>query len=42
MSVMMHPMALHPIIVSSHESHADLLLSMEAERYIGFKSGHYI
>ena len=32
MSVMMHPLALYPIIVSSHEPHADLLLSMDAER----------
>jgi hypothetical protein len=28
----MHPMALHHMIVSSWQSHADLFLSIEAER----------
>jgi hypothetical protein len=30
---MMHPTALHHIVISSHWPHADLLLSMEAERW---------
>ena len=33
MSVTMHLMGLHPMIVSSSQPHADLLLSMEAERW---------
>jgi hypothetical protein len=28
----LHPMALHHMIMSSRQSHADLFLSMEAER----------
>jgi hypothetical protein len=30
---MMHPAALHHIVISSHWPHASLLLSMEAERW---------
>ena len=33
MSVTMHLMGLQPMIVSSSQPHADLLLSMEAERW---------
>src|SRR2546427_12199676 len=31
--VMMHPMALHHMVISSHRPPADLLLSVEAERW---------
>ncbi len=34
MSVTMHPTALYHMVVSSRQPHADLLLSMEAERYL--------
>jgi hypothetical protein len=34
MSVAMHPTALPPMVVSLRQSHADLLLSMDAEQLI--------
>ena len=33
MSMTMHPAVLYHIVISSRRPHADLLLSMEAERY---------
>jgi hypothetical protein len=35
MSVTMHPMALHHMVVSSRQPHADCPLSIEAEQFIG-------
>jgi len=36
---MMHPTALHHIVVSSNWPHTDLLLSMEAERQVSAAPG---
>jgi hypothetical protein len=38
MRVTMTPTVLYPMIVSSLQPHADLLLSMEAERYVGIRN----
>jgi len=40
--MIMHPAVRYHMVISSRQPYAGLLLSAEAERYIGFKSGHYI
>src|SRR5215471_20880429 len=37
-SVTMDPTVLYHIVISSRQSHADLVLSIEAERYVGLRT----